>query len=218
MLHQLDIPVSTVTIFSMLVLGLSLFRISLKVKWPLLVMGSLGLSCFSYILSKLHAQTVTPMLVIIMQAILIHYLFQVRKLHSLMVAFLGALGYSIYLAIVLFLAPLLTAISLNDYFYDMVLSSRVLKLIAASLAFVTSYVLIRRRLGFTVRIEISPRNLRYPHSNALTSVVLLTFVLFSLTYYAVTLHLAAIFYFAVVFCGLLIWILYLLFKKEMEEN
>ena len=119
MLLQLDIPVSTFTAFSMLALGLSLFRISLKMKWPILLLASLLLSCLSFALSILNVQTLNPVIIILMQAVVIHYVFhyvfRVRKLHSLMVAFLGSLGYTIYLALVLLLAPLLTHISVSDY-------------------------------------------------------------------------------------------------------
>ncbi|MBD0381983.1 hypothetical protein [Paenibacillus sedimenti] len=218
MVLQLDIPVSTFTIFSMLVLSLSLFRIPIKMKWPFVMLASLSLSCFSYILHMLNAQMLSPIIMIFMQAVVIHYLFGLRKLHSLMVVFLGALGYTIYLAIVLFLAPVLTRISLNDYFYAVVPSYRILKIIAALLALLSGYILIRKRLGFTVRMEISAKSLRSPRNSMLTSALLFTLALFSITYYAVTLHLAFIFYFAAGFCILLAWILYLLFKKEMEEN
>jgi hypothetical protein len=218
MVLQLDIPISTVTTLSMLVLGLSLFRISLLMKWPFLVLASLFLSCASALMTTLQAQMLNPMLMIFMQAVLVHYLFRVRKLHSLMVAFLGSLGYTIYLAIVLFLAPFLTHISVNDYFYGVYPSHRVLKLIAALFSFLTSYVLFQKRLGFTVQMELPAKASRRHQNNALLIVFLSAFALFSSTYYAVTQHMASIFYFAASFCVLLAWIIYLLYKKEMDES
>ena len=108
-----DIPISTITLFSMLVLGLTLFRISVKTKWPLVLLVSFVIACLSRLfLSQQWVESLQPMLIIVMEAVFIHYIFRVRKLHALMVAFLGSLGYTIYLAIVLFIMPLITHISI----------------------------------------------------------------------------------------------------------
>ncbi|MEW9699283.1 hypothetical protein [Paenibacillus sp. SI8] len=214
----LDILISTFTKFSMLLLGLSLFRIPLKSKWPFLLLAIFGLSCLSPLFTVLHAEAFNPFVFILLQAVIVHVMFRVRKLHSLMVAFLGALGYTIYLAIALFMAIRLTPVPLHDYFYGVnLLSHLLLKLIAGTLACLTSYLLVKKRLGFTVRMEPfhSSRSLR---TNALMIVFFISFVLFSFTYYAVTLHMAALFYFAGCFCMLLIGLIYLLYKKEMEER
>lgn len=218
MVFHLDIPLSIFTIFSMIFLGLSLFRVSLKVKWPLVLAASVVCSCFGNLLWILGAESLSPMLLILLQAVLIHYIFRLRKLHSLMVAFIGSLGYTLYLAVVLFAATVLASISVEDFFYDVHPLSRVPKLVAATLSYLTSYVLIKRRLGFTVRMELRPGRSWLPHNNVLFVVFVLAFVLFSLTYYAITLHMTTIFYFAAGFCLLLAWIFYLLYKKEMEES
>jgi hypothetical protein len=218
MVWHLDIPISTFTIFSMLMLGLTLFRISVKMKWPLVLLVSLFISSlFGLLFTLLHTETWNPMLVIVTEAIFIHYLFRLRKLHSLMVAFLGSLGYTIYLAVVLFAAPYITHIPLRDYFEELDSSYWALKIIAASLSCLTALVLVKRRLGFTVRLEMNTKNVWRPKNNVLLHVFLFAFLLFSLTYYAVTLKLTSIFYFVASFCILMVWIIYLLYRKEMED-
>lgn len=212
------IPIGTITVFSMLVLGLTLFRISLKTKWPLVLLVSFVIACISRLfLSPQWVESLQPMLIIVTEAVFIHYIFRLRKLHALMVAFLGALGYTIYLAIVLFIMPLITHISLAAYFEGLDSSYRALKMVAASLAYLTALVLVKKRLGFTVRIELSSKSAWLPQKNVLLHVFLLAFVLFSLTYYAVTLKFTSIFFFAAGFCLLLGWIIYLLYRKEMED-
>jgi hypothetical protein len=211
------IPISTITVFSMLVLGLSLFRIPLKTKWPLVLLVSFVIACVSRFLLSQWAESLQPMLVIVIEAVFIRYIFRLRKLHALMVAFLGSLGYTIYLAIVLFIMPLITHISIPTYFEGLDSSYRALKMVAASLAYLTALVLVKKRLGFTVRIEISFKSAWLPQKNVLLHVFLFAFVLFSLTYYGVTLKITSIFYFAAGLCLLLGWIIYLLYRKEMED-
>lgn len=218
MVLHLDIPTSTFTVSSMFMLGLSLFRISVKMKWPLVLLVSLFISYFFGLLSStLKTESLNPMLIILTEAICIHFIFRLRKLHSLMVAFLGSLGYTIYLAVVLFITPLITHIPMSEYFNGLDTSYRVLKIFAACLSYLTVLVLIKRRLGFTVRIELSSKSSWRSQNNALFIVFLFGFVLFSSTYYAVALKLTSIFYFAAVFCILLGWIIYLLYRKEMED-
>ncbi|SDO00489.1 hypothetical protein SAMN04487897_10744 [Paenibacillus sp. yr247] len=218
MVWHLDIPISTYTLFSMLMLGLNLFRISLKMKWPLVLLVSLCVSSlFGLLSSLLHMKTLNPMLIILTEAIFIHYIFRLRKLQSLMVVFLGSLGYTIYLAIVLFITPLITHIPMSDYFEELDASYRILKMIAASLTYLTALVIVKRRLGFTVRLEMNAKNVWRPQNNVLLHVFLFAFALFSSTYYAVTLKLTSIFYFVAGFCILLGWIIYLLYRKEMED-
>ncbi|MCY9696475.1 hypothetical protein [Paenibacillus alginolyticus] len=212
------IPIGTITLFSMLVLGLTLFRISVKTKWPLVLLASFVISClFRLFLSQPWAQSLEPMLIIVTEAVFIHYIFRVRKLHALMVAFLGSLGYTIYLAIVLFIMPLITHISIAAYFEGLDSSYRALKIVAALLTYLTALVLVKKRLGFTVRIELSSKSAWLPQKNVLLHVFLLAFVLFSLAYYGVALKITSIFYFAAGLCLLLGWIIYLLYRKEMEE-
>ena len=56
------IPISTITLFSMLVLGLTLFRISLKTKWPLVLLVSFVIACVSRLLvSEQWAESLQPM-------------------------------------------------------------------------------------------------------------------------------------------------------------
>lgn len=218
MVWHVDIPISTITLFSMLVLGLTLFRISLKTKWPLVLLASFVISClFRLFLSQPWADSLEPMLIIVIEAVFIHYTFRVRKLHALMVAFLGTLGYTIYLAIVLFIMPLITHISIAAYFEGLDSSYRALKMVAASLTYLTALVLVKKRLGFTVRIELSSKSAWLPQKNVLLHVFLFAFVLFSLTYYGVTLKITSIFFFAAGLCLLLGWIIYLLYRKEMED-
>ncbi|TXK73397.1 hypothetical protein [Paenibacillus sp. N3.4] len=218
MVLHLDIPTSAVTALSMLVLGLSLFRISIKNKWLHLLFASLLLSCLYFTIAILKIPSFGPMLHVATQAVFIHYIFRIRKFHSLMIAFLGSLGYTLYLAVILFLAPLLTDASLSDYFYNNDLASRALKIMAASLSYLTGYVLVKRRLGFTVRMEMRDSTSWRPHNQALFIVSVFSLVLFFATYYAVTLKLSSIFYFAAGFCLLLVIIFFLLYRKEMEEN
>lgn len=218
MVWYVDIPISTITLLSMLILGLTLFRISLRTKWPLVLLVSFFTSSlFSLFLSQQWVESLHPMLVIVIEAVFIHYIFRLRKLHALMVVFLGSLGYTIYLAIVLFIMPLITHISIATYFEGLDSSYRALKMVAASLAFLTALVLVKKRLGFTVRIELSSKSAWLPQKNVLLHVFLLAFVLFSLTYYGVTLKITSIFYFAAGLCLLLGWIIYLLYRKEMED-
>ena len=81
----------------MLVLGLTLFRIPLKTKWPIVLLVSFVIACVSKLfLSQQWAENLQPMLIIVTEAVFIHYIFRMRKLHALMVAFLGSLGYTIY--------------------------------------------------------------------------------------------------------------------------
>ncbi|WP_261303132.1 hypothetical protein [Paenibacillus andongensis] len=212
------IPISTITIFSMLVLGLTLFRISVKTKWPLVLLASFVTTClFRLFLTQQWAESLEPMLIIVTEAVFIHYIFRVRKLHALMIAFLGSLGYTIYLAVVLFMMPLITHISIAAYFEGLDSSYRALKIVAASLAYLTALILVKKRLGFTVRIEISSKSAWLPQKNILLHVFLFAFVLFSLTYYGVTLKITSIFYFAAGLSLLLGWIIYLLYRKEMED-
>ncbi|NEW07553.1 hypothetical protein GK047_16220 [Paenibacillus sp. SYP-B3998] len=218
MLVQLEIPISTITLFSMLVLGLSLFRISLKTRWPLVLLASFFLSSMSFLVSTLQLKAIIPMLMIVMQAVLIHYIFRLRKFLSLMVAFLGSLGYTIYLAIMYFLMILFTEDSLNDYFYELNLSAYAVKIVAACFSCLTGYIIVKKRLGFTVQMKLSGKYLRQSQSKSLFIIFLVAFILFSSAYYAVTLHIAAIFYSAASFCLFLAWIIYLLYKKEMEES
>ncbi|NRF89940.1 hypothetical protein HQN89_02660 [Paenibacillus frigoriresistens] len=212
------IPIGTITLFSMLVLGLTLFRISVKTKWPLVLIASFVISClFKLFLSRQWTASLEPMLIIVTEAVFIHYIFRVRKLHALVIAFLGSLGYTIYLAIVLFVMPLITHISIAAYFEGLDSSYRTLKIVAASLTYLTALVLVKKRLGFTVRIELSSKSAWLPQKNVLLHVFLFAFVLFSLSYYGVALKITSIFYFAAGLCLLLGWIIYLLYRKEMEE-
>lgn len=212
------IPIGTITLFSMLVLGLTLFRISVKTKWPLVLLASFVISClFRLFLSQPWVESLEPMLIIVTEAVFIHYIFRVRKLHALMVAFLGSLGYTIYLAIVLFIMPLITPISIAAYLEGLDSSYYALKMAAASLTYLTALVLVKKRLGFTVRIELSSKSAWLPQKNVLLHVFLFAFVLFSLAYYGVTLKITSIFYFAAGLSLLLGWIIYLLYRKEMED-
>lgn len=215
--HSL-IPISTITLFSMLVLGLTLFRISMQAKWLLVLLFSFVISSlFRLFFSQQWVESFQPMLIIMMDAIFIHYLFRVRKLHALMIAFIGSLGYTIYLAIVLFIITWFTPISLSEYFEGLDSTYHGLKIIAASLSFLTAWILSKRRLGFTVRIELNSKGAAFSKNNLLLRVFLIGFVLFSSMYYAVSLNLSSIFYFVAVFCLLLGWIIYLLYRKEMED-
>lgn len=216
--HSL-ILISTITLFSMLILGLTLFRISVKTKWPLVLLVSFLISSlFRIIISQKWAESLEPMLIIVIEAVFIHYIFRVRKLHALMIAFIGSLGYTIYLAIVLFTITRFTPISLSEYFEGLDSTYRGLKIIAASLSFLTAWMLSKRRLGFTVRIELNSKSAVFSKNNVLLRVFLIGFLMFSSTYYAVSLKFTSIFYFVAVFCLILGWIIYLLYRKEMEDH
>ncbi|GFZ97279.1 hypothetical protein GCM10008018_49540 [Paenibacillus marchantiophytorum] len=215
---RLVVLIPTFTAFSMLLLGLTLFRISLSKKWPLVLLAAFILAnVFSLPVFLTYTEALNPMLIILSQAILIQVIFRLKILHALMVVFLGALGYTIYLAIVLLIIWSLTNIPLADYFERLDSSYFYFKIVAALLADFTAYVLVKRRMGFTVRVELKPTQYERSRKNMLLLVLVFTFLLFSSTYYAVNLEFTYIFYFVAGFCLLLGWIIYLLYRKEMED-
>ncbi|OPH53274.1 hypothetical protein BC351_05190 [Paenibacillus ferrarius] len=212
-----NVLIGTYTLFSMMFLGLSLFRIAMKLKWAQVLLISLFVSSlFSMITLLFKTEHWNTLLIILTEAGLIHYQFRLRKLHSLLIVFLGSLGYTIYLAVVVLFAWSITRVPVDIYFEGIDTTYCYFKLAAATLACLTAGLLIKRRLGFTVRLEYFSKFTR-PQNPMLFHVVLFTFILFSTAYYTIKLKFTTIFYFAACFCILLGWILYLLYRKEMED-
>lgn len=218
MASLLHISVSTCILFSMLMLGLYTFRISVKRKWPLTVVLSLLTSCMAELITLgMGTKSLTPMLVIVLEAMGIHYCFRLRKLHALMIMLLGAVGYTMYLAIVLFVVSLTTNVPMYIYFDGLDSLYRPLKIWAAMIAYFTALVLNRNRLGFTFRLERGSESMRRRRNQVLLPVFVTAFILFSSAYYGVSMHLTSIFYWAAGFCVVLAWMIYLLYRKEMDE-
>ncbi|NQX69251.1 hypothetical protein HQN90_24260 [Paenibacillus alba] len=210
--------IGTYTLFSMMFLGLSLFRVSMKLKWAQVLLISLFVSSlFSMITMLFQTEQWNTLLIILTEAGLIHYLFRLRKLHSLLIVFLGSLGYTIYLAVVVFFAWSITFVPVDVYFEGMDTTYCYFKLAAATLACLTAGLLIKRRLGFTVRLEMHFSKFTRPQNPMLFHVFLFAFILFSTAYYTIHLKFTTVFYFVTCFCILLGWILYLLYRKEMED-
>ncbi|MZQ82948.1 hypothetical protein GQF01_12615 [Paenibacillus sp. 5J-6] len=219
----LHIPITTCILFSMLMLGLHTFRISVNKKWPLVLIFTFVISylveLFTFIMDT---KSWSPMLAIVLEAICVHYLLRLRKLHSLMIVLLGAVGYTIYLAIVLFVVSSVTDIPVDDYFDRLDSWYRPLKIYAALLACLTALLLNKNRLGFTMRLERNDAKTAYqawrPRNHVFIPALLTAFILFSSAYYGVSTHVASIFYWAAGFCLVLAWMIYLLYRKEMEEQ
>ncbi|WP_161407108.1 hypothetical protein [Paenibacillus silvestris] len=192
-------------------------------KWPLVLIFTFVISylveLFTFIMDT---KSWSPMLAIVLEAICVHYLLRLRKLHSLMIVLLGAVGYTIYLAIVLFVVSSVTDIPVDDYFDRLDSWYRPLKIYAALLACLTALLLNKNRLGFTMRLERNDAKTAYqawrPRNHVFIPALLTAFILFSSAYYGVSTHVASIFYWAAGFCLVLAWMIYLLYRKEMEEQ
>lgn len=232
----LHIPISTCILFSMLMLGLHTFRISVNKKWPIALIITLVISCLVELFTfMIGTKSWSPMLAIVLEAVSVHYLFRLRELHALMIVLLGAVGYSVYLAIVLFTVSVVTDVLVDDYFDRLDSLYRPLKIYAALLTCLTALLLNRNRLGFTLRLERNTKNERNSRNSSdvsnssnvrrvwrlrnhvLFPALLTAFVLFSSAHYGVSMHVASIFYWAAGFCIVLVWMIYLLYRKEMDE-
>lgn len=219
----LHIPMTTCILFSMLMLGLHTFRISVNKKWPLVLIFTLVISylveLFTFIVDT---KSWSPMLAIVLEAICVHYLLRLSKLHSLMIVLLGAVGYTIYLAIVLFVVSSVTDVPVYDYFDGLDSWYRPLKIYAALLACLTALLLNKNRLGFTMRLErkdAKTANQAWrPRNRVFFPALLTAFILFSSAYYGVSTYVASIFYWVAGFCLVLAWMIYLLYRKEMDEQ
>lgn len=150
----LHIPITTCILFSMLMLGLHTFRISVNKKWPLVLIFTFVISCLVELFTfMVDTKSWSPMLAIVLEAICVHYVLRLRKLHALMIVLFGAVGYTIYLAIVLFAVSSVTDVPVYDYFDRLDSWYRPLKIYAALLACLTALLLNKNRLGFTMRLE-----------------------------------------------------------------
>ncbi|MBP1964051.1 hypothetical protein [Paenibacillus aceris] len=226
----LHIPITTCILFSMLMLGLHIFRISVNKKWPIALIITLVISCLVELFTfMIGTKSWSPMLAIVLEAVSVHYLFRLRKLHALKIVLLGAIGYTVYLAIVLFTVSVVTEVLVDDYFDGLDSLYRPLKIYAALLTCLTALVLNRNRLGFTLRLGRNSKNERSlrdssnvkqawrPRNYVLFPALLTAFVLFSSAHYGVSMHVASIFYWAAGFCIVLVWMIYLLYRTEMDE-
>ncbi|MCY9661503.1 hypothetical protein P5G65_20400 [Paenibacillus chondroitinus] len=222
-LWLLHIPFTACILFSMLMLGLHTFRISVNKKWPLVLIFTLVISCLVELFTFLvDTKSWSPMLAIVLEAICVHYVLRLRKLHALMIVLLGAVGYTIYLFIVLIGVALVTDVPVYDYFDNLDSWYRPLKIYAALLACLTALLLNKNRLGFTMRLERNDakhaNQAWRPRNHVLFPALLTAFILYSSAYYGVSMHVASIFYWAAGFCLVLAWMIYLLYRKEMEEQ
>ncbi|WP_171685344.1 hypothetical protein [Paenibacillus planticolens] len=208
-------------------------------KWPIALICTAGISsCIELFTLMAGTKSWSPMLVIVLEAVCVHYLFRLRGLHALMIVMIGAVGYSVYLAIVLFAVSIGTGVPVYDYFDRLDSLFHPLKIYAAFLTCLTALLLHMNRLGFTLRLERhgknagsardpryawkvwkvwNVRNVRHPQNYVFFPALLTAFVLFSSAYYGVSMHVASILYWAAGFCIVLVWMLYLLYRKEMDE-
>ncbi|WP_310194058.1 hypothetical protein [Bacillus sp. 3255] len=169
---------------------------------------------FIYVLGT---KSLSPMLAIIIEALGIHYMFRLRKLHALMIVLLGAVGYTMLLAVVLFVAAVITSVPMYIYFDSPDVSYRLLKIAAAIITLYFALYLQRNRLGFTLRLVLGNKSLHQRRNQRIYPVFVTAFFMYSSAYYGVSKQLTSIFYWAAGFCIMLAWMLYLLYRKEMDE-
>jgi hypothetical protein len=203
---------------SMFFFGAQLFRFSLRQHWKKLLAAALLTGCFDFITDKMTGwDDVRPVLSLILQAALVHIIFRISKWHSLIFAFFSITTYTLLLGLIFFSYHLMTGVSYYQIFFDeknMPLN----KLFTLIVMWLLISIMAKYRLGFTFASEQRGSKKSRKKENKFAFVFILSLLVFSFAYYAVTIQINYLLWIIVGFLLSLIVLLLFLYNKELEED
>ncbi|MNI33703.1 hypothetical protein D3C73_876630 [compost metagenome] len=203
--------------FGMFAMGMLLFRIPLQGKFKMIVIASITSASLSWIIHYvLDWDLIQPLLFVLIHALQIYYMLRISKIQAIILSFMGCLSHTVLLAVVMFIFVWHAGYSYEYLFYNNEIEV-VVKTATLALHVLLCYLLERNRWGFTFISGYGNHKSYWKSQRKLSLVLLGSFFVFSFAYYAVTLHISLLLWIAIGFFILLGAILYLLYKKEMED-
>jgi hypothetical protein len=214
-----DVMVSTLSSFTMLTLGMLIFRASFQAYVYKILVAALALAIFGQLLREVfNWDSAEPFLIVLLQAAFLQFLLKIGKIHALLMAFLGSLCYTVILAGVLFMYHQTTGVYYGQLFYEGGTTELGIKLCTIILSLTFAYFIASLRLGFTYMSGTDRRRKFRLHERKLAIAFIGSFAMFSVAYYTVTVHMGLLFWIALTLCIFLVIILVLLYKKENNEE
>jgi|GEM_PF-3340239 len=204
---------------AMILMGLALFRLPVLERWPVVLLMAANNMLWGYMLVYVwrwdEAQPILYVLFLSWQA---RVLLGMRWLRALLAMFLGALSYTVVLAGVLLVAAYRVGIPFADTF-DAEYLEFGCKLSASLLCLLIAALMKRYRLGFSLSMVASGRREQgSAREGKLRAALFAALFLFAIAYYAVSRHESLLLGIAMIFVISLSVILFILYKKEMDEN
>ncbi|MCD1260030.1 hypothetical protein B5M42_014540 [Paenibacillus athensensis] len=204
---------------AMILTGLALFRVPVRGRWPALLLMAVNNMLWSYLLVYVwgwaEAQPILYVLFLSWQA---HVLLGVRWLRALLMMFLGALSYTVVLAVVLLGTAYRLGLGFEEAFGASYLELGC-KLGASLVCLLLAALMKRYRLGFSLSMAAAGRTGRGSAGDRrLLGALLAALALFAVAYYAVSRHEHWLLGVAAALVLVLSGLLFILYKKEMDEN
>jgi hypothetical protein len=203
---------------SMYFFGAQLFRFSLRQHWKKLLAAALLTGLFNFFTDKIMGwDDVRPFLSLILQAALIHIIFRIRKWHSLIIAFFSITTYTLLLGLIFFFYHLLTGVSYQQIFFEEQ-NVNLNKLFTLILMWLLMGLMAKNRRGFTFASEQRGSKKSGKLERKFTIAFILSLLVFSFAYYAITIQINYLLWIIVGFLISLIVLLLFLYNKELEED
>jgi hypothetical protein len=203
---------------SMFCFGAQLFRFSLRQHWKLIAAAALLTGFFNFFTDKIMGwDDVRPLLSLLLQAALAHVIFRLSKWHALIMAFFSITTYTLLLGLIFFLYHLLTGVSYYQIFFEEQ-NADVIKFISVILMGLLIVMMAKHRLGFTFVSEQRGSKKSGKLERKFTIAFILSLLVFSFAYYALTIQINYMLWIIVGFLISLIVLLLFLYNKELEED
>jgi hypothetical protein len=214
-----DVLVSTLSSFTMITLGMLIFRASFQAYVKKLLAAALVLVFIGKLLNEvLNWDSMEPLLIVLLQATFLHFILKIGKTHALLMALLGSLCYTIIMAGVFFMYNQATGVDYGQLFYGGGTTEFGIKLCTNILTLTVAYFIVSLRLGFTYTSGTDRRRKFKLQERNLAIALIGSFAMFSVAYYTVTVHIGFLFWIALTLCIFFVIILVLLYKKEINEE
>jgi hypothetical protein len=202
---------------SMFFFGAQLFRFSLRQHWKKLLAAALLTGFFNFFTDKIMGwDDVRPFLSLMLQAALVHIIFRISKWHALIFAFLSITTYTLILGLIFFIHHLLTGASYRQIFFEGQ-NEYLNKLISLILMWLLIGLMAKYRRGFTFVSEQRGSKKRGRLEYKFTLAFILSLLVFSFAYYAITIQINYLLWAIVGFLISLIVLLLFLYNKELED-
>lgn len=217
-MYIFDILVRTLVAASVFFFGAQLFRFSLKQYWLPLATAAILTAIFNMFTDKIMGwDSVRPLLSLILQTVMIHIILKISKWRSLIVTFLGMITYILALAFIVLLCHFVTGQSFYRIFI-LNLYGNVNELLTVLILSLLIAMMFRYRLGFT--LVSTPRGLRKGprFKRDFTIVFILSVIVFSVAYYAITIRIYYLLWVAIIFLISLVVLVLFLYNQELEED
>jgi hypothetical protein len=210
--------VGTISVFSILSLSLILFRIPIRPYWlALIIAGGISFHLNQIVYYVWGWENIEPILAVCILALILHIVLEIGILYSLMMSFIGSAFFTIFLGVVMLMTSGVAGYDLETLFYMKEMESMV-RIVTCLFVWLFAFLAIKYRWGFTFVKGYDTNGRHLLQQRKLFTIFTAALLLFSIAYYAVTLHIMMILWIGLGLVVLLAIILYLLYKKEMEEN